>query len=139
MKSCSQYEAYLGLTTMAAKQQHISAAILPCAGICKQLRVVVITNVPPPTLTHHSGVEHKTLSLRDIPYDTLTLHYGAQFKGDMGCGKPAALCGFRSMQSCTIINVRSQNSVYHQQRCWQCVKYLDHKKTTKKVERETQK
>lgn len=35
-------------------------------------------------------MEHKTLSLRDIPYDTLTLHYGAQYKGDMGCDKPAA-------------------------------------------------
>lgn len=45
----------------------------------------------PAAQKHHSGVEHKNLALRDIPFDTLTLHYGAQFKGDMGCDKAAVL------------------------------------------------
>lgn len=43
----------------------------------------------PAARKHHSGVEHKNLALRDIPFDTLTLHYGAEFKGDMGCDKAA--------------------------------------------------
>lgn len=38
---------------------------------------------------HHSGVEHKNLALRDIAFETLTLHYGAKFNEDMGCDKPA--------------------------------------------------
>lgn len=47
--------------------------------------------VSPAAQKHHSGVAHKNLALRDVPFDTLTLHYGDQFKGDMVCDKTSCI------------------------------------------------
>lgn len=61
---------------------------------------------------HYSGVEHKNLTLRDIPFDTLTLHYGAKFNRDMGCDKPAVSSVWIPFNAELRSNKRTESKLY---------------------------
>lgn len=101
--------------------------------------VVVIMNhiLPPAAQRHHSGVEHKNLTLRDIPFDTLTLHYGAQFKGDMSCDKLAVASVWTPFNAELRSNERTESKLYlspinRPTACRTTGPWKTHKKSTKK-------